>query len=76
MKQITNDGLQDIFNRTLNNCLFYERENKPEHLLNEIGCLRGIAYAMEVMNMCPHTDEFLRFISIQNELMANLKNTN
>jgi hypothetical protein len=61
-------NLLEIYDRTIANCLFYERENKKAHLLNEIGVLRGVAYCLESMGMCPHTAEFLRLINLQNEL--------
>lgn len=38
---------RDIYNRTMNNCKFYEKENQALKLLNEIGVLRGISYCLE-----------------------------
>ena len=58
----------ELWERTLKNCKFYEEENDMKHLLNEIGVLRGIAYVLEITGQCPHTEEFLHFIEIQNEL--------
>ena len=57
-----------LWERTLNNCKYYERKNDMKHLLNEIGVLRGIAYVLELTGECPHTEEFFHFIEIQNEL--------
>lgn len=39
--------MEQILYRTMNNIEFYIRNEKPQHALNEIGCLRGIIYAME-----------------------------
>ena len=36
--------LIELFDRTINNCKFYEEEGKKASLNNEIGVLRGIAY--------------------------------
>ena len=62
--------MKDIFERTKNNCRFYEKEGKQSSLLNEIGVLRGIAYCLEVMTgkLPLDDDEFLRLISIQNDM--------
>lgn len=58
--------LINIYDRTLKNCKYYERENKPASLNNEIGVLRGVAYCMEVCGLCVHgDDDFLHFISKQ-----------
>lgn len=39
--------LLDIYERTDRNCAYYESKNDDALLLNEIGVLRGIAYAIE-----------------------------
>lgn len=57
-----------LFKRTLNNCYYYEENNKTISLANEIGVLRGLAYAMEAIGLCPHTDSFLHYIDIQQKL--------
>lgn len=57
-----------LFERTLNNCSYYENNNKTISLANEIGVLRGIAYTMEVVGLCPYTDSFLHYIDIQQKL--------
>ena len=62
------ENLEEIFQRTENNCRYYEEKKKMNSLLNEIGVLRGISYAMESVGLCPHTEEFLRFIEVQQEL--------
>ena len=59
-----------LFDRTFNNCLWYKGRDEEYSLANEIGVLRGIAYCMEVVGLCPHTDEFLRMIDIQEELKS------
>lgn len=67
MKDI--DKLNNLFERTMNNCLCYEREGKKMSLLNEIGCLRGIAYCLEELGVCAHENgEFLRMIKIQQDM--------
>lgn len=38
--------LMIIYTRTLNNCRFYEEQKDTPHLIAEIGCLRGLAYAL------------------------------
>ena len=54
-----------IYKRTKKNCLFYEQEGNEKRLLNEIGCLRGIAYCLEELGVCVHGDEvFLRMIAL------------
>lgn len=57
-----------LFDRTYRNCIYYSEEGKDFSLANEIGVLRGIAYCMEVVGLCPHTDRFLKFIEIQQNL--------
>ena len=61
-----------LYDRTLKNCLFYEKEGNTAALLNEIGCLRGIAYCMEYAMIYKHyTDsQFIRLIEIQQEMKA------
>ena len=61
----------ELFERTLNNCKFYRREKDIAGLLNEIGVLRGIAYCMEAADMCPHTEEFVEFIRLQQEMKSH-----
>lgn len=36
-----------ILERTANNCDYYKREGMTEHLINEVGCLRGIMYVAD-----------------------------
>ena len=63
----------EIYNRTMKNCKFYEREGKKPELLNEIGTLRGVAYCVEALGECPHNDELFHFIEIQNELLQGVR---
>ena len=60
------------FVRTMNNCRFYEDEERLGHLLDEIGTLRGLAYALEAVGICPHSEEFLRYIDMSQSLMQAL----
>lgn len=66
------NNLFEIFERTYNNCLFYEKENNTIGLVNEIGCLRGVAYAMECLN-CSFSmdDNFIRWMSYVADLKSN-----
>ena len=60
--------LMDLFNRTLSNCDFYEKENRTTSLLNEIGVLRGIAYCLEALNIdVLEFPSFQHYIEIQNQ---------
>ncbi len=65
-------GINECFDRTMNNCRFYEREGRNTDLLNEVGVLRGLAYALEEVGICPHSDEFLHYIDVQNELKKGI----
>lgn len=60
------------FERTMNNCRLYEDEERLGHLLNEIGALRGLAYALEAVGICPHSEEFLHYIDVSRSLMPAL----
>ena len=72
MTRKENLELTSIFYRTIRNCQFYEREKDLKKLLNEIGCLRGIAYSLEALGSdLPYNDkEFARFIDLQEKLKA------
>lgn len=62
----TRDRIIALYNRTKNNCLYYEKKGEEMGLLNEIGCLRGIAYCLEEVGVSPLADaEFRRLIEIQ-----------
>ena len=63
------DVIVDDFYQTMKNCFFYEHKGDKTHLLNEIGVLRGLAYAMEAVDCCPHNDDFFHFVHIQNEML-------
>lgn len=62
------ENIMELFDRTMKNCKFYEGQNDTKGLLNEIGVLRGIAYCMESIGICPHSPDFTHFIDRQNEL--------
>ena len=62
------ERFRDLFKRTLHNCEYYEEEQKEKHLLNEIGCLRGILYAMEKVGEAPIDDRTLHFIDKANDI--------
>ena len=65
-----NKELKELYERTLNNCRFYLKENMNKKLLNEIGVLRGIAYVLELNNInVVKNDDFINFIKMQNELL-------
>lgn len=68
-----NDTILGLYERTLNNCRFYEKEGLKISLNNEIGVLRGIAYCMDLAGECPHNDEFNHFIDIQNKFKEEEK---
>ena len=61
--------MKEIYFRTIENCKFYEEQNDRKHLLNEIGCLRGIAYCLEAEGICVHDEAFLHFIELQNSML-------
>ena len=63
---------REVYNRTMNNCKFYEKENQALKLLNEIGVLRGISYCLENEGDTSfyNDNDFLHFIDLQNELFA------
>lgn len=46
MKTLINQSKM-LLTRTANNCDFYKREGMTEHLINEVGCLRGIMYVLD-----------------------------
>ena len=64
-----NKELKELYERALNNCRFYLKENMNKNLLNEIGVLRGISYVLELNNINVVNDEFINFIKKQNELL-------
>ena len=65
--------MKEIFERTMKNCRFYEKSGDAASLLNEIGCLRGVAYCLEAEGCCPHSEEFLHFIELQQELKKTVQ---
>ena len=63
------DKMINLFNKQIENCKCDERTGMKQHLLNDIGVLRGIAYCLETIGVCPHgSDNLLHFIDIQNEM--------
>ena len=64
-------SMLELFERTLKNCRFYKEEGDTARLLNEIGVLRGIAYCMEEVDLCPHSDEFSMWIGMQQQIIEN-----
>ena len=73
-----NQNLFQLFERTLKNCHFYQKEGLKNNLLNEIGCLRGIFYCIESMHMVDMLDsfmydEFIYFITnYQNKMLIDV----
>ncbi len=63
------DMFDDLLERTLNNCRFYEKDNQNEKLVNEVGCLRGILYCLEKVGAVQMNDEVTSFIDKANEFM-------
>ena len=63
--------LLQLFDRTMRNCLFYEKEGKTNCLLNEIGVLRGIDYVLCEVGYFFHIThkDLYRLIDIQNEML-------
>lgn len=75
------ERLVEIYDRTYKNCEFYEREKNYPALLNEIGCLRGIAYSIEqvagrdCLDECVDYDAYRAMIGRAQELKNSLDNT-
>lgn len=46
IKNISAD-IEKVYTRTLNNCMFYMRENDRVKLFGEMEALRGIAYCIQ-----------------------------
>ena len=66
------EEIRKVFIRTISNCCWYESKGDKVSLLNEIGVLRGLGYAiyaMGDMTICPHNDiHFTYFIDLQQKL--------
>lgn len=58
-------NLIKLYNRTLENCQYYCANGKEWSLMNEIGCLRGIMYAMQELKVDFDYSEAARFIKLQ-----------
>ena len=76
MNKAEKEKILNLFDRTIANCEFYEKEKQDMKLLNEIGCLRGIAYCLESVNICPYSDKFIYYINIQNHLIEKARMLN
>lgn len=65
--------IKQDFAQHIKNCIYYEEKNDKNALLNEIGVVRGLSYAMQMIGVCPfhntNTDKFLHFIDMQNKLL-------
>ena len=66
-----NDMFNELFERTLNNCRFLEKENNEKRLLNEIGCLRGIMYAIEKVGESPINEDAIYFIDKARDIIGD-----
>ena len=67
------DSMMILYDRTLRNCQYYESKNDIPNLIAEIGCLRGIAYCLQVCGTDPLTlPELVRYIYISNERKESL----
>ena len=67
---MNNDKLMSLYNRTLNNCKYYEKQKDTFSLISEIGCLRGIAYCIEESGTDPLSlPDLMHFIKISNGLL-------
>lgn len=67
------EEIRKVFIRTIGNCCWYESKGDKVSLLNEIGVLRGVRYAMDSIGLCPHVDvyfdiHFMYFIDLQQKL--------
>ena len=62
--------MKELYERTIRNCEYYEKNKDFTRLLNEIGVLRGIAYCLENDGQCVQDDErFIRYIEMQNNII-------
>ena len=62
------DMFNDLLERTIKNCRFYEKEDRKRSLLNEAGCLRGIAYAIDKVGALPARKEILYYMDKAREM--------
>lgn len=73
---MNNENIVSIYNRTYNNCKFYNQQGKNKQLLNEIGALRGIVYCLSEIigenniNNIIDFPAFVEMIHKQIELLA------
>ena len=81
MKAKNRQELFDILYRTINNVEFYIKEEKIEELeigsilINELGCLRGIYYTIEALELTtPSLERILEeYWTLQNMLLQREK---
>lgn len=69
-------ALHNEYNRIMDNCKYYEKNGKTKALLNEIGALRGICYALSIFDydeVFKNDADFSHFIAIQQEYKEGLK---
>lgn len=66
------ETLPSIFDMTLNNCIYYEKEGMQAHLLNEIGILRGIMYCLDSIGIRPQNKKIYELIEKQQQLKEEL----
>ncbi len=62
------DMFNELLDRTIENCQFYEKENRKKNLLNEAGCLRGITYAIDKVGELPARKEIFYYLDKAREL--------
>lgn len=67
-KQI--EKIRKDLQRIANNCDFYLAEGMIEHYKNEVGCLRGMMYAADIIG-CPYPKDIFydRYIKKEHERM-------
>ncbi len=65
------EEIRKVFIRTIGNCCWYESKGDKVSLLNEIGVLRGLGYAMDSIGLCPYVDIHFTYFII--ELQQKLK---
>lgn len=72
--EATKAAIWNIYNRTKNNCLFYEKEGQTQSLLNEIGALRGVAYCVEATGgPCCHDEDSMRMFSLRQNMVEQIQ---
>lgn len=62
------EPIKEIYFRTWKNCKFYEEQGDTLSLLNEIGVLRGVSYALDAINCNMVDQDLIRWCKLQEEL--------